>query len=501
MITNSQSGPPWGQPGVPMDADIAAQIYNAANRIYREENNNRNGKTERDLSPPAGMSGEAAAWDLPDEIWPDGGRSGESAYYYLDDNAYSFPYGELQTPYHAGKVRTDFPILKRKINGHPLIWLDNAATTQKPQHVIDTIDRYYRDYNSNIHRGAHELARQATDAYEDAREKVRQFIGAASREEVVFTRGTTEAINLVANSWGLKNLRPEDEIILTEMEHHSNIVPWQMIAEKTGAVIKVAPVDDRGEIIIRAYERLFTRRTRLVSAAHVSNVLGTVNPLRRMSDIAHWYGALMLVDGAQSVPHMPVDVGELGADFFAFSGHKAYGPTGIGVLYGKKELLADMPPYQGGGGMIESVSFGKTVYKESPDKFEAGTGNIADAVGLGAALEYLKKLGMEKIRQYESFLTGYLMRELMKIPGLRLIGTARDKASVVSFTLSSVRPDIVAKYLDQHGIAIRAGHHCAQPVLAHFGLENSARASIGIYNTRSEMDAFAAALRELASES
>ena len=444
----------------------------------------------------AGKAVRAGNWM--DDPWLTRGRNPESAYYFLSGTAANRAYGGYPAPYHIGTVRSDFPILKRTVNGHPLIWLDNAATTQKPLRVMDALNRFYSNYNSNIHRGAHELARQATDAYEDAREKVRKFIGAGAREEVVFTRGTTEAVNLVANSWGLHNLRPADEIIVTEMEHHSNIVPWQMIAEKTGAVIKVAPMNDRGEIMLRAYERLFTRRTRLVAAAHVSNVLGTINPVRQMADIAHWNGALILVDGAQSVPHMPINVGELDADFFAFSGHKAYGPTGIGVLYGKKELLGGMPPYQGGGGMIDSVSFDKTIYKEPPDKFEAGTANIADAVGLGAAVQYLQNVGLDKIRQYESSLTECLMRELAKIPGVRLIGTAREKTSVVSFVMDNVQPDIIAKYLDQHGIAIRAGHHCAQPVLAHFGLENSARASIGLYNTLGEMETFAAALRELA---
>jgi cysteine desulfurase/selenocysteine lyase len=492
MITNNKMGNQRERPSDRLPPDMAGQIHSAANRIYRGDG--VPGIPAADFYTPGDMPGKAGRKeDIADDAWP---QRQTDAYYFMANNVNS-AYGGYPAPYNIAAVRSDFPLLKREVNGHPLIWMDNAATTQKPKCVIDALSRYYSNYNSNIHRGAHELARKATDAYEGAREKIGKFIGASSRDEVVFVRGTTEAINLAANSWGLKYLRPDDEIILTEMEHHSNIVPWQMLAQKTGAIIKVAPVNDCGEIILREYERLFTRRTRLVSAAHVSNVLGTVNPVRQLADIAHWYGALILVDGAQSVPHMPVNVGEMGADFFAFSGHKMYGPTGIGVLYGRKELLSDMPPYQGGGGMIDSVSFDKTVYKGSPDKFEAGTANIADAVGLGAAVRYLEDIGPEKIRQYESFLTEYLMRELQKIPGLRLIGTAREKTSVVSFIIDGVSPDIIAKYLDQHGIAIRAGHHCAQPVLAHFGLETSARASIGIYNTVEEMDTFAAMLREL----
>ena len=499
MITNKTAGSAGEQPDAPFHTGLTEQIHAAANRIYRGAAGGTPTAPDPDFSPPVDIGWKPVrAGNWTDDLWMKQRAGTENAYYFLSGTGAGNPYGGYSAPYHIGTVRSDFPILKRTVNGHPLIWLDNAATTQKPLRVIDSLNRYYSNYNSNIHRGAHELARQATDAYEDAREKVRKFIGAAAREEVVFTRGTTEAVNLVANSWGLKNLRPDDEIILTEMEHHSNIVPWQMIAEKTGAVIKIAPVNDRGEMMLRAYERLFTRRTRLVAAAHVSNVLGTINPVRQMADIAHWYGALILVDGAQSVPHMPINVGEMDADFFAFSGHKAYGPTGIGVLYGKKELLSDMPPYQGGGGMIDSVSFSKTIYKEPPDKFEAGTANIADAVGLGAAVQYLESVGMEKIRQYESFLTECLMRELAKIPGMRLIGTAREKTSVVSFAIDHVKPEIIAKYLDQHGIALRAGHHCAQPVLAHFGLETSARASIGLYNTLGEMETLTSALRELA---
>lgn len=400
-------------------------------------------------------------------------------------------------PSALSMLRSDFPILQRRVNGQQLVWLDNSATTQKPNCVIEAVSRYYRECNSNVHRGAHQLAAEATEAYEDARESMRVFLGASSREEIVFVRGTTEAINLVAASWGSSNLREGDEILLTEMEHHANIVPWQLIAQRTGAVIKVAPIDERGEIIMREYDRMFTSHTRIAAATHISNVLGTVNPVRDMADIAHMHGALFLVDGAQSVPHLPVDVVRMGADFFALSGHKMYGPTGIGVLYGRKELLSEMPPYQSGGGMIKSVRFEKTLYREPPDKFEAGTVNIADAVGLGAAADYLRAVGMERISAHEHELTEYLMHKLSSIPGLTLIGTAPGKMSVVSFILAGMEPEIIAKQLDQKGIAIRAGQHCAQPTLKRYGLRSTARASIGLYNTFDELDLLIGAVREL----
>jgi cysteine desulfurase/selenocysteine lyase len=394
-------------------------------------------------------------------------------------------------------LRADFPILQRRVNGHQLIWLDNSATTQKPNCVIEAIDRYYRECNSNVHRGAHRLAAEATEAYEDAREKMRVFLGASSREEIVFVRGTTEAINLVAMSWGGQNLHEGDEILLTQMEHHSNIVPWQLIAQETGAVIKTAPITDCGEIDLSQYERMFTPHTKIAAATHVSNILGTVNPVQHMADIAHMHGALFLVDGVQSAAHLPIDVKRMNADFFALSGHKLYGPTGIGILYGRKELLSEMPPYQGGGGMIRNVRFERTLYAESPDKFEAGTGNIADAVGLGAAADYLSAVGMENIRVHEQELTKYAMNGLSRIPGLTLIGTAADKTSVLSFILDNMEPEIIAKQLDQRGIAIRAGQHCAQPVVARFGVRSTARASIGLYNTFDELDLFINTIREL----
>jgi cysteine desulfurase/selenocysteine lyase len=412
-------------------------------------------------------------------------------YYFL-----SRPTGKAR-PSGIPGLRDDFPILRRRVNGCPLVWLDNAATTQKPNCVIDAVCRYYRETNSNVHRGAHQLSREATEAYEEAREKLRLFLGASSREEIVFVRGATEAINLVSASWGGTNLREGDEILLTEMEHHSNIVPWQIIAQRTGAVIKAAPVNDRGEINLSEYGRMFTPRTRIAAATHVSNVLGTVNPVRAMADIAHMHGALFLVDGAQSAPHMPIDVKQLDADFFVLSGHKMYGPTGIGVLYGKKGLLSAMPPYQGGGGMIRNVRFERTHYMGSPDKFEAGTSNIAGAVGLGAAADYLRSAGMERIRLHELELTNYLTNSLSRIPGLTLIGTAADKISVVSFVLQSMDAAMIAEQLDKRGVAIRAGKHCAQPVLERFGVNSAARASIGLYNTFEELDLLTDTVRQL----
>lgn len=395
-------------------------------------------------------------------------------------------------------VRGDFPILKRRVNGHPLIWLDNAATTQKPQCVMDALADYYGNYNSNVHRGAHTLAREATTAFESARDTVGALIGAADREEIVFVRGATEGINLAATSWGGTHVLPGDEIIVTEMEHHSNIVPWQMLAQRTGAVLRVAPMLDSGDVDMGAYERLFTPRTRIAAFSHVSNVLGTVNPVREMCSVAHRHGALALVDGAQSAAHLPVNVKEMGADFFALSGHKMYGPTGIGVLYGRKELLDAMPPYQGGGGMIDSVTFESTRYRQSPEKFEAGTGNIADAVALGTAAEYLRRIGLERIRVHEHMLTQRMMAGLARIRGVRMIGAPKEKAGVVTFLVDGVAPEKIAQGLDAQGIAIRAGHHCAQPALHHYGLGSAARASLGVYNTPDDVDALVNAVAGLA---
>jgi cysteine desulfurase / selenocysteine lyase len=395
-------------------------------------------------------------------------------------------------------IRKDFPILHRRINGKPLVWLDNGATTQKPVCVMNKLNQFYSEYNSNVHRGAHTLAKLATNAYESARKKIQIFIGAAAPEEIIFVRGTTEAINLVTCTYGMENIHAGDEILLTIMEHHSNIVPWQMLAQTKGAVIKPVPINDRGEIMMEEYEKLLTPRTRMVAITHVSNVFGTINPVQQMIHMAHKAGAYVLVDGAQSVPHLGVDVGELDADFYVFSGHKVYGPTGIGVLYGKKALLEVMPPWQRGGGMIKSVSFDKTVYNSLPYKFEAGTGNIADAVGLGAAIDYINKIGMNNIESHEKELTLYAMAKLKSIPGLHLIGTSDNKISVISFIIDRVTPENAAVYLNQEGIAVRAGHHCAQPALRRFGLNSSIRASLGVYNTKEDVDTLVNSILKLA---
>jgi len=419
----------------------------------------------------------------------------ETPYYFMRQHEGASNGASIHTALY---VRDDFPILKQKVNARPLVWLDNAATTQKPQSVIDAVSRYYSACNSNVHRGAHTLAQQATMCFEEARDKVRAFIGASSRDEIIFVRGATEGINLVAESWGMSRLSPGDEIILTEMEHHSNIVPWQRVAEKTGAVLKAAPMDINGDLKLFAFEQLFTPRTRLVAVAHVSNVLGTENPMKTLADIAHRHGALILVDGAQSAPHIPINVQEMDADFFVFSGHKVYAPTGIGVLYGKKALLENMPPYQSGGGMIKSVSFEQTEYQPLPGKFEAGTGNIADAVGLGTAIDYLNEVGMARVHAFERSLTQYMMEGLSRIPGLRLIGTSKSKTGVAAFVMKSMESTAVAQQLNMQGIAIRAGHHCAQPALAHYGLGSAARASLGLYNTYEDIDALVRAVRGLA---
>ncbi|EPY02627.1 family 2A encapsulin nanocompartment cargo protein cysteine desulfurase [Magnetospirillum fulvum] len=397
--------------------------------------------------------------------------------------------------FDAAAIRRDFPILSEQVHGKRLIWLDNAATTQKPRAVIERLDRYYEHENSNIHRAAHALAARSTDAYEAAREKVRRFLGAGSVEEIVFVRGATEAINLVAKAWGGRNLREGDEIVVSWLEHHANIVPWQQLCARTGAKLKVAPVDDHGQVILEEYERLFTDRTKIASFTQVSNALGTVTPAAEMVAIAHRHGALALVDGAQAVSHMPVDVQALGCDFYVFSGHKVFGPTGIGVLYGRKDVLDAMPPWQGGGNMIADVTFEKTVYQPAPARFEAGTGNIADAVGLGAAIDYLDGIGMANIAAWEHELLGYATAGLRSIPGLRLIGTAAEKAGVLSFVIDGCPPIEIGKALDREGIAVRAGHHCAQPILRRFGIEATVRPSLALYNTREDIDALVDALR------
>ena len=393
----------------------------------------------------------------------------------------------------VARVRADFPALHQQVNGRPLVYLDNAATTQKPQPVLDALLGFYSRDCANVHRGVHALSQRATDAYEGARETVARFLNARPRE-IVFTRGTTEAINLVAYSYGSR-LLPGDEILITELEHHSNIVPWQMLAERTGARLRVAPIDDRGEIILEEFQRLLGPRTRIVAVAHVSNALGTVNPVEEICRLAHTYGARVLVDGAQAVPHLAVDVRALDCDFYAFSGHKIYGPTGIGVLFGRWELLEAMPPYQGGGDMIRSVTFEKTLYNDPPYRFEAGTPHIAGAIGLAAAIEYVTRLGLEEIRRHEQQLLEAATRALEEIPGVRIVGTAAHKAAVVSFVLDGVHPHDVATVLDHEGVAVRAGHHCAQPLMERFGLPATTRASFALYNTLEEVDALARAVR------
>jgi cysteine desulfurase/selenocysteine lyase len=394
-------------------------------------------------------------------------------------------------------VKRDFPILDERVHGKPLVWLDNAATTQKPQAVIDRLTYYYERENSNIHRAAHALAARATDAYEAARDKTRRFLNAPSPQEIVFVRGATEAINLVAQSWGRRNLYPGDEVVITWLEHHANIVPWQQICAERGARLCVAPVDATGQVILEEYEKLLNPRTRLVSFTQVSNALGTIVPAREMVAMAHRHGARVLVDGAQAVSHMAVDVQALDCDFYCFSGHKVFAPTGIGVLFGKAAVLEAMPPWQGGGNMIADVTFEKTLYQPPPGRFEAGTGNIADAVGLGAALDYLTAMGLENVSRYEHELLVYATERLAQVPGLRLIGTAPEKAGVLSFVLDGARTEDVGGALDREGIAVRSGHHCAQPILRRFGLESTVRASLAPYNTREDIDALVAALERL----
>jgi SufS family cysteine desulfurase len=394
-------------------------------------------------------------------------------------------------------VRRDFPALHQLVHGKPLIWLDNAATTHKPQSVIDATAQFYRRDNSNIHRAAHALAARSTELFEAGREKVRKFLGAGDAKEIVFLRGTTEAINLVAQSYGRKNIGAGDEIIVGELEHHANIVPWQLLAEQVGASVRVIPINDRGELILDEYVKLLGPRTKIVSVAHVSNSLGTVNPVEQIIALAHARGVPVLVDGAQSTPHLPVNVTALDADFYVFSGHKIFAPTGIGALYGKAPLLEAMPPWQGGGHMIKDVRFEKTLYQHAPEKFEAGTPDIAGVVGLGAAIDYLFKVGIPAIAAYEHGLLEYATQALATIPGLRPIGTAAAKASVLAFVIPGTANENIARQLDRQGIAVRAGHHCAQPAIRHFGLESTVRPSLAFYNTREEVDELVRVLRSL----
>jgi cysteine desulfurase / selenocysteine lyase len=424
-------------------------------------------------------------------------------FYFIDPSAQALQTGpdwQRSRPptVNVDAVRRDFPALAQRVNGHQLVWLDNAATTHKPQEVIDRLADFYTRDNSNIHRGAHELAARATQAYEEARASAARFLGARAAEEVVFVRGATEAINLVAQSWGRRFIGPGDEILLSYLEHHSNIVPWRLLADELGATVRVIPVDDSGQLLLDSYYRLLSERTKIVAVTHVSNALGTVVPVREITAAAHHTGARVLVDGAQAVPHLPLDVVALDPDFYVFSGHKLFGPAGIGVLYGKPDVLDAMPPWQGGGGMIRNVTFEHIVYQPPPARFEAGTPSIADAVGLGAAMAYVERVGRASIAAYERELLAYATAALTAVPGLRLVGTSPDKVSVLSFVLDGHRPENVGSALNAEGIAVRAGHHCAQPILRRFGLEATVRAALARYNTRREVDLLVSALHRLA---
>lgn len=397
------------------------------------------------------------------------------------------PPNALKT-FDVSKIRLDFPILTQQVKNKPLVYLDNAATSQKPQLVIDALNKYYVATNSNIHRGVHTLSQEATDAYEDARKKIRIFINAKEDREIIFVRSTTEGINLLAQTYGRKNVGKQDEIVISAMEHHSNIVPWQMLCREKGAHLRVIPMNNRGELILDEYEKLLNNRTRLVSVTHVSNVLGTLNPISEIVRLAHCRGIPVHLDGAQAVPHLKIDVGKIKCDFYTFSGHKLFGPTGVGVFYGKADLLEGLPPYQGGGGMVKLVTFEKTTYADIPNRFEAGTPNISGSIGLGAAVEYLNKIGLDEAAIYEENLLSYATQALSEVPGLRLIGTAKSKIGVLSFVLDEVHPHDIGTILDGDGIAVRTGHHCAQPVMRYFEIPATTRASIAFYNTKEEID-------------
>jgi cysteine desulfurase/selenocysteine lyase len=411
--------------------------------------------------------------------------------------AAAVPIRDKAASFDVERIRKGFPILRTKVHGHPLVYLDNAATSQKPREVIDALVRYYEGENANIHRGVHYLSQIATEEFEKARETVRTFVNAARASEIIFTRGTTEALNLVAQTYGKTNVGAGDEVLITAMEHHSNIVPWQMLCAEKGAKLRVAPMNDEGELLLAEYEKLLSAKTKVVAVGHVSNALGTINPVKQMIAAAHAKGAVVVVDGAQAVPHLKVDVQDLDADFYAFSGHKMYGPTGIGVLYGKQALLEAMPPYQGGGDMISSVTFEKTTYNKVPHKFEAGTPDMAGVAGLMAAIDYMNGIGIEKIAAHEHELLEYATEVIGAIEGVRLIGTAREKAGVLSFVLDEVHPHDIGTILDQQGIAVRTGHHCAQPVMERFSIPATVRASFAMYNTKGEVDALALGIRKV----
>lgn len=404
------------------------------------------------------------------------------------------PTTTIAKPLNIDRIREDFPLLSREVHGHTLVFLDSAASSQKPQDVLDALDHYYRYQHANVHRGVYSLSQEATEAYEAAREKARSFLNAASSEEIIFVRGATEGINLVASSFGRKYLKEGDEVLISAMEHHSNIVPWQMACEQSGAVLKVIPVDERGELLMEEYEKLLSDRTKIVAVVHVSNTLGTINPVESIVARAHERGIPVLIDGAQATPHLKVDVQALDADFYVFSGHKVFGPTGIGVLYGKKKWLDELPPYQGGGEMIETVTFEKTTYNELPHKFEAGTPDVSGAVGLGVALDYIERIGQAAIGRHEADLLGYATELLEAMQGLRIIGTARDKASVISFLVEGTHPYDVGTLLDKQGVAVRTGHHCTQPLMDRYGIPGTIRASFAVYNNRADVERLAAAL-------
>jgi cysteine desulfurase/selenocysteine lyase len=414
------------------------------------------------------------------------------------ENIVPFPTPVAEPPgFDVHRIRADFPILAQSVHGKPLVYLDNAASAQKPHAVIDTVARFDATDYANIHRGLHTLSQRATDAFEAARDRVRGFLNAADRKEIIFTRGTTESINLVAQSYARTVLHLGDEVVISAMEHHSNIVPWQMVCRERGAVLRVIPMNDDGELLLDAYEAILGPRTRLVAIVHVSNALGTINPVRQMIELAHRHGVPVLLDGAQAVPHLPVDVQALDCDFYAFSAHKLYGPSGVGVLYGKTALLDAMPPYQGGGEMISAVTFEKTFYKGLPGKFEAGTPNITGVVGLGAAIDYVTGVGLDAIGPYEHELLLYATERLRTIPQIRIVGTAAEKASVISFVIEGIHPHDVGTILDREGIAVRAGHHCAQPVMQRFQIPATTRASFAFYNTRAEIDALVSGIRKV----
>jgi cysteine desulfurase/selenocysteine lyase len=461
--------------------------------------------------------GQAEVSELLKEIASGGRQSGQlqptvpgQGFYFVDRSAAPAELAPSDKPayqevapsahpqFDVNAVRRDFPILQERVNGHQLAWFDNGATTQKPNQVIDRISHFYKHENSNIHRAAHELAARSTDAYEGARDKVAKFLGAQSKDEIIFVRGATEGINLIANTFGKQFIGEGDEIVVSLLEHHANIVPWQMLARSVGAKIRVIPVDDTGQIILDEYQKLINDRTKLVAVTQVSNALGTVTPITEIIEIAHRRGAKVLVDGAQSVAHLRANVQAVDADFFVFSGHKVFGPTGIGAVYGKLDLLNQLPPWQGGGNMISDVTFDRTLYHDAPTRFEAGTGYIADAVGLGAALDYVQRLGIENIAKYEHDLLGYATQELLRVPGLKLIGTAKEKASVLSLTLAGYSNQEVGVALNREGIAVRTGHHCAQPILRRFGLESTVRPTLALYNTCEEVDRLVAGLKRIA---